>query len=273
VNGDPEIRAHDHMGHLGMRFILAFGLCGILLAVLALRLAWQASDLWWMLVAIELYFAACLLSLATLYGLREAGVSVEDFLVRPGWSPVIRVILLPYPALGGTTLYLARWFDREGLLNQVAPGIYIGRLPFPFELSALREAGIGGILNLCWEFPRLSGTDGESGMGTAHVPILDGSPPSDRQFWEAVRWVARWRAEGRVVLIHCAQGHGRSATITAAVLLLLGLASDLELALLMVRAARPLAKPSRMQREALIRFTSSPKAQPAASNATDGPFS
>ena len=116
-----------------MRFILAFGLCGIIVAAIALRLARQATDIWWVLVAVEVYIAACLLSLATAYGLREAGISVEDYLLRPGWSPVIRVILLPYLALGGITLFLARWFDREGLLNPVAPGLYIGRLPFPFE--------------------------------------------------------------------------------------------------------------------------------------------
>lgn len=238
------------------RFTLAFGLSGAVLAILATRLAGQATGLAWLLVGIEAYLALCLFSLAAAYGLREAGVSVEECLLRPGWSIVFRALLLPYLVLGAITLFLARWFDREGLLNPVVPGLSIGRLPFPFERPRLREAGIEAVLNLCWEFPRLSGIDREPGIATAHVPILDGAPPSDAQFQKAVEHVSRWRAEGRCVLIHCAQGHGRTATITAAVLLRLGLASDVEEALAMVRAARPFARPSLPQKRALSRYTS-----------------
>jgi hypothetical protein len=251
-----------------MRFVLAFGFCGIALATLAVRLARQATDIWWVLVAVEVHFSVCFLSLAAVYGLREAGISVEDYLVRPGWSPIIRVILMPYVALGGAALFVARWFDREGLLNQVVPGLYIGRLPFPFERHGLREAGINAVVNLCWEFPHPSGTDRKPGIVTARVPILDGSPPTDRQFGEAIQWVARWRAEGRCVLVHCAQGHGRSATIVAAILLRLGLAQNVEQAVSMIRAARPRAHPSRKQQVALMRYTSRPRTQSADSIAT-----
>lgn len=239
-----------------MRFTLAFGLSGGVLAAVALQLAGQASGAWWLLVFVESYLSICLLSLAAAYGLREADVSVEDFLLQPAWSPFSRMILLPYVTLGAITLYMARWFDREGLLNLVAPGLFIGRLPFPFELERLRAAGIDAVLNLCWEFPRLPGTDREHGIETAHVPILDGSPPSDRQFLEATHWGERWRAEGRCVLVHCAQGHGRTATITAAMLIRLGLAPDVEQALAMITAARPFARPSPQQKAALIRFVS-----------------
>src|SRR5262249_46772853 len=161
-----------------MRFVLAFGLCGTVLAALAVRLARQATGAWWVLVAAEVYFAVCLVSVAATYGLREAGVGVEHYLLLPGWSPLVRTALMPYLAVGAIPLYLARWFNREGLLNPVAPGLYIGRLPFPSERARLRQAGIRAVLNLCWEFPRLSGTDREPGVETAHVPILDGSPPS-----------------------------------------------------------------------------------------------
>ena len=143
-----------------------------------------------MLVAVEVYFSVCLLSLASAYGLRVAGMSVEDYLLRPGWAPALRVVLLPYLALGGVALYLSRWFDREGLLNPVAPGLFIGRLPFPFDRLALREAGIGGVLNLCWEFPRSRGSIENPGSRRPASPILDGAPPTDRQFGEAVAWVA-----------------------------------------------------------------------------------
>jgi len=245
-----------------MRFALAFGLSGSVLAMLTIKQAGQATGVWWLLVCVEVYLTICLWLLAATYGLREIGVSVEDMFFRRIWAPVIRAILLPYFAFGGITLYIARWFDREGLLNPVAPDLHIGRLPFPFEHAKVRAAGIDAVLNLCWEFPRLSGTDREPGIETAHVPILDGSPPSDQQIREAVQQVAQWRAEGRCVLIHCAQGHGRTATVTAAMLLQRGLAQDVEEALAMIRAVRPFAKPSREQRLALIRYVSGNLSQP-----------
>lgn len=241
-----------------MRFVLAFGLCGLTLALLAGRTAREdtgAPALRVVTAAAEAQGALCSLALATVYGLRQAGVNVEDALSGPGRSrAAARVVLWPYRALGGLTLYvLARWFDREGLLNAVAPGLFLGRLPFRSEGRELREAGVQGVVNLCWEFP---GPGAVPGIATARVPILDGAPPTDRQFTAVVDQVARWRAEGKAVLIHCAQGHGRSATVTAAVLLRLGLAGDVERALALIRAARPGARPSRGQRAALVRFLS-----------------
>ena len=237
-----------------MRFTLAFGFLGLILAGLAVRLARHASAGWWWLVGAETYLAICFLAIAAVYGLRKAGISVEDVRVPSAASLVLRVTLLPYLALGALTLYVGRWFDSDGLLNLVSPVLYIGRLPFPAERPGLRDAGVQAVLNLCWEFPRLSGTDADLGLETAHVPILDGAPPTDRQFQAAVQTVARWHAAGRCVLIHCAQGHGRTATITAAVLVELALVADVEQALSRVRATRPSAYPSGEQKEALIQY-------------------
>jgi Dual specificity phosphatase, catalytic domain len=236
-----------------MRLSLAFGLMGLALAALA------TSQTGWVFAVAEGYLAACFLTLAIIYGLRALGFGVEDAVSRPAWSWLVRAILLPYRSIGIVVLFISRWFDREGLLNPLADRIYVGRLPFPFERAEIQAAGIDAVLNLCWEFPRFSGLDREPGMIYAHLPILDGSPPTDRQFREAVETVERWRSEGRCVLIHCAQGHGRTATISAAVLVRLGLAAEVEQALAMVKAARPLARPSVSQRAALIRFTLDPR--------------
>ena len=221
---------------------------------MAQRLAHEASGAWWLLFALETYLAVCLLTLAVLYGLRHVGWAVEDVSLRSRWSPLVRAILLPYLALAGLVLSLARQIDREDSWNPVAAGLYIGRLPSPRERAGLVDAGVGAVLNLCWEFPRPSGMGCESDLETAYLPLLDGSPPSDRQLREAVDRVVRWRSEGRTVLIYCAQGHGRSATIAAAVLCRLGLASGVQDAVSMIRAARPRARPSGPQRSALSRF-------------------
>ena len=241
-----------------MRLTVAFAILGSVLVGMTVPLATQASGAGWLLVALLADLAICLLTLALVYGLRHAGIPVEDRLRRPLWAPVLRVLLLPYHALAGLVLYISSRITGEALLAPVAPRLYIGRLPFRSERVRLADAGIAAVLNLCWEFPRGAGVEKAAGLDTAYVPILDGAPPTDRQFREAVDWVADQHSRGRAVLIHCAQGHGRSGTITAAALCRLGLAADGEEALAQVLAARPGARPSRRQREALARFLDGP---------------
>ncbi len=237
-----------------MRYALTFGTLGIVLALTALRLADGAVGGWRFLVAAEAYTAVCLFTLAAVYGLRHAGLPVEDLLARRGWSWGSRALLLPYHALARVALLVTGRLGREAMMCRVGPGLYVGRLPFPWERGRLADGGIAAVLSLCWEFPPRPPRPGSGGPVVACVPILDGSPPSDRQFRGAVAWVERQRRAGRAVLIHCAQGHGRSATVAAAVLCRLGLASDAEDALTQVLRARPRAKPSRAQTDALRRF-------------------
>jgi hypothetical protein len=249
-----------------MRFMFVFGLLGMFLAALAMRLTRDAHGAWWWLVSAAGYLASCFLAVAAIYGLRAAGFSVEDIPRRSVESFILRAILLPYLALGGATLYFARWFDSEGLLNPVAPGLFIGRLPFPWECASVRNAGVQAVLNLCWEFPRLSRLDRDPRLATVHVPILDAAAPTGSQFQTAVDVVTRWHATGWCVLIHCAQGHGRTATIAAAVLVRLELAADAGEALARVRAVRPFAVPSREQKAALMQYLASARLDRAIPN-------
>lgn len=239
-----------------MRFALTLGLFGMLSAAMAFEASREATAFWWGVVFAEAYLAVCCFSIAIAYGLREAGVDVESLLSHSRWSPLIRVAMLPYLIVAAMILYVSRRFDRDGLLNEVVPRLYIGRFPFPSENDAIRRAGIQAILNLCWEFPGISGVHRSPDIETAHLPILDGVPPTDLQFDEAVRRVSLWMAEGRCILVHCAQGHGRSSSIVAACLVRLGVASDADHALEMIRAARRGAKPSGKQYEALNRYVS-----------------
>lgn len=241
-----------------MRYALTFGTLGMVLALTAVRTAGEAAGGGRLLVAVQAYLAVCLLTLATVYGLRHLGVPVEDLLARRGWSWGARALLLPYHALARTTLLVTSRLSREAMMCRVGPGFHVGRMPFPWEHERLADGRVDAVLSLCWEFPPRPHRRGAGMLEVACVPILDGSPPSDRQFREAIAWVeGQWRA-GRTVLIHCAQGHGRSATVAAAVLCRLGLAADAEDALAQILRARPHAKPSRAQRDALRRFLTTP---------------
>ena len=231
-----------------MRLAITAGLLGFSFAALAVRSADGAAGLGWGVVASEALAALVFLSLAAVYGLGHAGYPVEG--AFRGRGPA-RAAVLPYQAAIGLIQGVSRRLGREDPRNAIVPGLYIGRLSHRSEAPGLAEAGIGAVLNLCAEFPGLPDLPG---LATARVPILDGMPPTPAQFRAAIEWIAARRAEGKSVLIHCAQGHGRSATVAAAALCRLGLAAGPDDALALIRAARPRARPSRGQARALGRF-------------------
>jgi protein-tyrosine phosphatase len=65
------------------------------------------------------------------------------------------------------------------------------------------------------------------------------------------REIADWPG---AVYIHCAVGHGRSATVAAAVLLARGLAANPREAVALLRRSRPLVRLTRVQRCVLERL-------------------
>lgn len=238
-----------------MRYAALFGILGALLAGAAVQsAAGGAVGAAWVLAAAEGYVAICLFTMAVGYGLSHWGIPIEWAFQHPGWMQAVDLLLLPYRVLARLTLSLARRFDSMEMMHPVGHRLYVGRIPFPSEHGRLSEAGVTSVLNLCAEFPRLSRLRGASGLETAYVPILDGAAPSPRQFQAAVDWIAARHADGHSILVHCAQGRGRSVTVAAAALCKLGLAADPDDALARITAVRPKAKPSRKQRIALSHF-------------------
>jgi protein-tyrosine phosphatase len=117
----------------------------------------------------------------------------------------------------------------EAPWNEVAPGIFVGRM------SPLRELppGVRWVIDLTCELvpPR-----GVRGPTYRCLPTLDGTAPPDETFWPLVKEVAQLDAP---VFIHCAAGHGRSATFAAAVMVQRGLAADVDAAEAMMKRQRP----------------------------------
>ncbi len=234
-----------------MWFAILLGILGVVLGGIAASQVVDDASQGWVILAVEVHGSISLLALAVAHGFRSAGAPVEDLTSRSGWGLLVRAALLPYSVLAASTLAFSSWLLREDMMNEIASGLFLGRLPFPWERRGLKAAGVTAVLNLCWEFPSVVTVPG---VATISIPILDGCPPTRRQFRETVERVERWREEGRVVLIHCAQGHGRSAIVSAAILNGLGLARDADEALTRIRAARPRANPSPAQIAALRAF-------------------
>ena len=82
-------------------------------------------------------------------------------------------------------------------------------------------------------------------------PILDASTPSTELLLDAVRYIAD---AGRGVFVHCAEGHGRTGLVAAALLLSLGHADTPERAIAMVQQRRPKALLNVVQQRAVESF-------------------
>ncbi len=194
------------IGEIGrLRYAILFTLLTMALGGSAWSSTGQGG---WCVAAVKVYLSLGLFSLAIAYGLKQVGFPVEEVVCQPRWAFAAWVILAPYRILGWLTLGLMRRVDEEAAISRVAPGLFIGRRPSQTEGRHLSGSGIDAVLDLCAEFPPQYS---KLGLNYHYVTILDGSPPSNRQFREAVEWIGARRAEGKSILIHCAQGHGKSA--------------------------------------------------------------
>jgi protein-tyrosine phosphatase len=80
--------------------------------------------------------------------------------------------------------------------------------------------------------------------GYRNLPILDGAePPSREAFLDVIHDL---RDVPGSILLHCDSGRGRAPTMAAALLIARGLAPDVDSALALVRAGRPVSSPSRV---------------------------
>jgi len=216
-----------------MKYALTFGALALLLGVLALREGGPALLLLWP--------ALSSLTLALAY----AGAGAWILGKQPDGTmrlPALAV-LLPYLLLTWSVWHLARLFSREPPHAEVVPGLFIGRRLLPGELPPQ----IGAVLDLTSEFIEPKGIR-EAGRYVV-LPILDASTLPVTDVVPVLRELAGLSVP---LYVHCAQGHGRTGMIAAALLLARRQASDVPAALALVRQARPGVRLSRAQEEALI---------------------
>ncbi len=179
----------------------------------------------------------------------------EDGSLRPLGVALLAPFFLSSWALWWVQGALAR----KAWAHEVAPGVWVGRRPSPEHLPA----GVRLVVDLTAEFP----VHGEirRQVPFACLATLDGTAPAAALL---PALLDRIEAAGGPVYIHCAAGHGRSATVAALVLLRRGLARDVSEAEALMRAKRPGIRLTRSQRALVSALTeSSAEPGPAAQTA------
>src|SRR5262245_17618768 len=158
-----------------------------------------------------------------------------------GWLAL--VLLLPYFLLTWGLWHLLRMVHREDCCNEVAPGLWLGRRALPREIPE----DVDLVIDLTAEFfePR-SITKQRTYVS---LPVLDASVPDLATFASAVESIAVWPGK---VYIQCASGHGRSATLMAAVLIRKGLVGSVDEALRHIKRTRPGIAVEKRQRSLLV---------------------
>ncbi|MFC1746054.1 dual specificity protein phosphatase family protein, partial [Candidatus Riflebacteria bacterium] len=186
------------------------------------------------------WFGLNLLILGIIFFLKIYKISAEDIIFDSGqfFKLAFYLVILPYSLLTMLVLLIARYLYGENQLDRICAGVYLGSLPLPWDKSLIKDKEINGVLNLCLEFPDIAGFTKDPEMVYSHKPWINGMPPGLEQLDRSVQWAYKTLNDNQKLLIHCARGHGRSALVTACLLLKLKEVKDVFEAIEMVKKKR-----------------------------------
>ena len=141
-------------------------------------------------------------------------------------------------------------------LSWITDTFAIGGSFAPNQTEALaRDHGVAAVVDVRGEACDDETLLAKHGIELLHLPTIDFEPISPRMLQRGTAFVTAHLAAGRRVLVHCAQGIGRSALLGLCVLVECGHAPISALAL--AKARRKQVSPSRAQYEAWAQWLAS----------------
>jgi hypothetical protein len=185
----------------------------------------------WLLKFITLNTALAFGGVASGYGALGPSVFGKRGARLRWWS---WLLFWPYFALNYLSLWLFRRTSRENAADEIAPGLWLGCRLWPRDEKQLPQ--IFAVLDLTAEFAEV--TFLQKAPHYLCVPVLDTTAPTIEELRHGIEFLQTHLSQG-AVYVHCALGHGRSATFVAAYLLKSSQAQTLEEALTRLKTVRP----------------------------------
>ena len=137
---------------------------------------------------------------------------------------------MPYLSLVRIFFHIKRQFFPAPAWNEVASGIYLGRMALPSE----RPAATALVVDLTCEFARPAEKEAK-GPAYRSLPALNRFIPNPHCFRELLSELVEYQSP---IFVHCGAGYGRAAAFVAALLIARGLAADVDQAERQMRAIR-----------------------------------
>jgi atypical dual specificity phosphatase len=209
----------------------------------------------------------------TLYGLSPP-LSSQGATIRQSCPSVFQLPFAPFTAiLWGIMTIFHSLFDKlfpiirflyervmgHHWFDEITPQLWLGGAPhYERDYEFIEEAGITAVVNIRAEREDDTARYDRQGIAHQQLKVLDVMTPPPDILDEGVAFMRQQIEQGRTVLVHCAKGRGRSATLLAAYLMKHEKMSFAEARDLMKRK-RPLTKLESRHQRALENWLSSKK--------------